>query len=308
MTASTPSNAPAAPSAVAGIVLVTLGYFMLTVNDTIAKLLTETYSTGQIVLFRSVFGLLPAVFLIRREPDGWRSLRVRRWDLHLLRGASYAGAAGTIFFALSQLSLAEAYVILFLAPLFITALSAFLLGERVDRFRWAAVAVGFCGVLAILLPDLLGGSTGFAGWGAAAALAGAFFYALTMVLVRLMGRTETGSATFVWGIALVGVFSLPMIWIGGWVRPTAMDFLLLAALGLIGGVAFLLLTEAFRLYSPALLAPFEYSTLLWGVLFGYWFWSDLPAPTLWVGAAIIIGSGLAVVRRERRLALAAARP
>lgn len=298
----TQSQPPAAAqSALMGIVLVTAGYFLLTVNDTIAKLLTETYSVGQIVLFRSVFGLLPALWLIRREIEGWRSLRVRRWDLHLLRGATYAGAAGSIFFSLSLLSLAEAYAILFLAPLIITALSALLLGEAVDRFRWIAVAVGFAGVMIILAPDI-GGADGFLSLGALAALAGAFCYAVTMVLVRLMGRTETSAAIFFWGIALVGVFAVPMVWIGGWVWPTALDFALLAGLGIIGGIAFLLLTEAFRLHPPALLAPFEYSTLLWGVIFGFWIWGDLPAATVWIGGAVIVASGLAIVNRERRSA------
>ncbi len=302
-----PASHPTAGMVARGIGLFTLAVFLLAVMDVLIKWLSDgnavTYPTGQIVFFRAVFGLIPVLWLIRRA--GPQVLATRHPGQHIVRGLFGAGAAFSFFWAFGQMPLADAYAIAFTAPLFMTALSVPLLGERVGLRRWMAVAVGFVGVLVMLQPDAE--AAGFLSWGAVAAFAGAFCYATHGILIRRMARTDTNEAIILYGalvIATLSAATLPFAFI--WPRP--IDFLMLAATGLVGGFGVLCLTQAFRLAAPAILAPFEYTAMIWGVLFGITIWGDIPSLWVLLGASIVAASGLYILHRETRNRSAAVSP
>ena len=298
MTATSASD-PTAGSVARGIGLFTLAVFLLAVMDVLIKWLSDgntvIYPTGQIVFFRATFGLIPVLWLIRRA--GPQVLATRQPGQHVLRGLFGAGAAFCFFWAFGQMPLADAYAIAFTAPLFMTALSVPLLGERVGIRRWAAVAVGFVGVLIMLQPDA--DATGLLSWGAAAAFGGAFCYATHGILIRRMARTDSNEAIILYGALVIIALSaatLPFAFV--WPRP--IDFLMLAATGLVGGFGVLCLTQAFRLAAPAILAPFEYTAMIWGVLFGITIWGDVPSLWVLLGASVVAASGLYILHRETR--------
>lgn len=292
-----PAAGAVMPTAVRGIALYTLATFLFAVMDAMIKWLAAGYPTMQIVFFRCVFGLLPVMVLILRA-GGFRLIRTGRPWLQLLRGLFILCTTGLFFFAYSQMPLADAYAIAFAAPLFITALSVPMLGEKVGIRRWSAVVVGFVGVMIMLRPGTTDLS-GFFSLGALAALGGTFFYALSATLIRLLSRTESNEAMTLYSTVVAAVGSavfLPF----DFRMPEGSDWLLLIAIGLIGGVAMLIMTEAFRVAPVAVLAPFEYTAMLWAVLFGYWIWGDLPDAWIAVGSTIVVASGLYIVHRETR--------
>jgi drug/metabolite transporter (DMT)-like permease len=298
-----PPIARSAAAPAAGIGLFLLAVFLLAMMDVGIKWLSADYPTMQIVFFRSLFGLVPLLLPILLT-GRWGDLRTRRPLAHLARGLVAVTAAGSFFFALGELPLATVYTIGYSAPLFMTALSVPLLAESVGLRRWAAVLVGFGGVLLAVRP---GFGSDFLSLGAAAALVGAFGYALALVSVRLLSRTETNAAIAVYGTLVMAAVS--GLWTAGrFVMPGPADFALLVGLGLLGGGAALAMVEAFRRSPAAVLAPFEYSTIVWGVAFGYLIWDEVPDAWVATGATVVIASGLYVAQRERgRRPVAAAR-
>ena len=295
MRIATPRSAAARPAT--GIGLFVLSVFLLSLMDVGIKWLSADYPTIQIVFFRSLFGLVPLLLPVALA-GRWSDLRTLRPHWHLARGLVAVIAAFSFFFALRELPLVTVYTIGYSAPLFMTALSVPLLGEAVGIRRWAAVLVGFGGVLLAMTPGF-GGDAGFLSLGAVAALVGAFGYAAALVSIRLLSRTETNAAIAVYGTLVMAVVSglfLP----GRFVVPTPVDFVLLAGLGLLAGTAALAMVEAFRRSPAAVLAPFEYSTMVWGVLFGFLIWHEVPSGWVAAGATIVIASGLYILHRERR--------
>ena len=303
MRSATHRSATAHPAT--GIGLFVLAVFLLSLMDVCIKWLSADYPTIQIVFFRSLFGLVPLLLPVALA-GRWSDLRTLRPHWHLARGLVAVTAAFSFFFALGELPLATVYTIGYSAPLFMTALSVPLLGEAVGVRRWAAVLVGFGGVLLAMAPGF-GGGAGFFSLGAVAALVGAFGYALALVTIRLLSRTETNAAIAVYGTLVMAVVSglfLP----GRFVAPSPIDFALLAGLGLLAGTAALAMVEAFRRSPAAVLAPFEYSTIVWGVLFGFLIWHEVPSGWVAAGATVVIASGLYILQRERsRSPVAAAR-
>jgi len=200
----------------------------------------------------------------------------------------------SFIYAISGMPLSEAYTLFFVAPLMITALSVPLLKETVDTRRWIAVLVGFGGVLIVLRPgfvemDLL----------AIAVLVGATCYALNAISMRILGRTDSTAAMSFWFIAMVavgaGALALP-----DWQPVRVSDAAWLIGMGVTGALGQLLITEAFKCAPVSVIAPFEYSTLFWGVLLDLILWGDLPGPLVFAGAAVIVGSGLYLIHRERQ--------
>lgn len=285
--------APATPAL--GVLLALAAFAMFSAMDTGVKLLGARYHVLQVAWFNSLFALL-AVVAIGLARGGWHRLRPRQWRLHFLRWGVSFGATLAIFWAYPRLPLAEAYAILFAAPLLITALSAPILGERVGWRRWAAVVVGFLGVLVILAP---GG--GVVSWPALVTLGGAVGHALNMLIIRKLGRQAGEEPLEAMGVvgntltALACGLLLPAVW----VTPGPADWALATATGAVGGAAFLLLSAAFRLAPAALLAPFQYSQMLYAILVGWALFADRPSGRVLIGAAIVIGSGLYVLRHER---------
>lgn len=264
--------------------------------DVLIKWLSGDYPILEIVFFRGLFALIPAAWLIRRE-GGFTTLRTSRPARHLVRGIiAFAGMA-LFFHAFSVMPLADAYAIGFSAPLMMTALSLPLLGEAVGPRRSAAVLVGFGGVLVVLWPDLgWGASPGDPGW--IAALAGTACYAVATLMIRDLSRTDGNAAIVFYGTLLTVAFSaaaLPF----GFVMPTATDALLLLAVGLLGGLTTIVVTMAFRIAEAAIVAPFEYTSMIWAVLFGALIWGDVPSAYVLAGSGIIILMALYILRRER---------
>jgi drug/metabolite transporter (DMT)-like permease len=246
----------------------------------------------EIIFFRNAFAFIPVLIYISRT-SGLSILRTDRPGAHLTRSA--VGLTGMIcgFTAVSLLPLTQSTAISFSAPLFMTALSALVLKEPVSPHRWAAVAVGFVGVLIMVHPD----PRQFASVGVLFAIAAAVGSAGAMIAIREISRTEPGPTIvfyFTLAGAVVGLASLPF----GWVVPDAHLLGLLVSAGLIGGTGQLLLTEAIRRAPVAVVAPFDYTQLVWAGLIGFAVWGEQPhLPTL-VGAMVVALSSTYILWRE----------
>ena len=266
---------------------------LISANDAVVKWLTTGLPAGEIMFFRSLFMMIPMGLLAWRF-GGSGALRVRNVPGQLLRGAMAVASAFFFVGALAFLPLADAIAISFASPLFITALARPLLGERVGWRRWAAVVAGFAGVLVMIRP------TGeAANWAALLPLGAALSGALRDLMTRRISATETSVSMLCVSavlITLAGLSSLPL----GWQVPGAADLGLLAVAGfLIGGAQYLAI-EAFRHAEATLVAPFKYTSLLWGVLLGFVVWGDLPDRWMIAGAVPVIGGGLYIWYREAR--------
>ena len=248
----------------------------------------------EIIFFRNAFAFVPVLIYIWRT-SGFEVLKTRRPVGHLTR--SVVGLTGMVcgFTAVSLLPLTQSTALSFSSPLFMTALSALILREPVGRHRWAAVAVGFLGVVIMVHPD----PAHFAGIGVVFALVGALAAAGAMTAIREISRTEPGpTIVFYFTLAgtALGLASLPF----GWVVPDPLTLTLLIGGGLLGGVGQLLLTEALRHATVAVIAPFDYTQLVWASLIGFVVWQEVPQFLTWVGALVVAGSGIYVLWRETR--------
>ncbi len=291
MTLPNPDAAGARRWHAALFMLAAAGLFSL--MDAGLKLLTAHYPPMQISAMRGASSL-PFVLIWALSTVGARSLFRVRWPLHLLRAALGIMMMAPFVYALRTLPLSTAYAIFFVAPLLITALSVPILGERVGPRRWIAIAIGFMGVMVVLRPT----GEGVASLAGLAVLLAALGYAVSAITVRVLARTDSSQAIVVWlmvSMALgAGVLALPQ-----WVPIRAADAWLIAGIGVAGAFGQYTITEAFRRGEASLIAPLEYSALLWGVLLDFSLWNVLPDAMTWVGAAIIVLSGLYLLRRER---------
>jgi len=286
--------ASARSKATTGILLMSIGVASLCVNDAIAKTLTEGYSPIQILFLRNIIAL-PFAMLIALKLGGRDALVTHRPWAHLLRGVLWLIAATLFFTSFIHLGLAEATALIFVMPVFVTAISALVLREDVGWRRWTAVLVGFAGVLIIVRP---GGET----FQAASLLpvTTAFFYALLMLSARWVDARESVWTMMLYLVgagALLSAFVMPLVW----VPPRLEDIWLFLGLALFGTAGITLMTQAFRFAPAAVVAPFDYTALLWATLLGYLFWSEIPDVATYLGAAVIIASGVYIVWRERNL-------
>lgn len=277
---------------VQAIGLMMAAVFLFAVMDAMIKWQGSVYPVLQIVFFRSAFGLLISIGPVLR--DGRRLLATKHPQLHLARAVLGFGALFCFFEAFVRMPFADVYAISFASPLFITALSVPFLGEKVGWRRWSAVGIGLVGVLLMIRPG-----EGVFEAAALIALVGTMCYALAMILVRKLARTDTNIAiVFYFGImaTFLSGLALPFVWI----TPTWLDLLWLALIGIVGGAAQLILTQAFRMAPVSLLTPFEYVAMLWAVLFGWLFWRELPDPYFYTGAPLVVAAGLYILHRETR--------
>lgn len=275
-----------------GIALMLAGIAMFSLNDALGKWLVGTYPVGELLALRSLAALALLAPLLRRA-GGWRALWPREQRrLHGLRLLLAVGEVAGFYWSLRYLPLADVMTIYMAAPLFVTALSAPLLGERVGPRRWAATLVGFLGVLVVLRP-----STAAFGLPALVALAGSLCFAMMMLLTRML--RAAGSVTIIGlqtlGVGLAGALTLPF----AWVPPGSLDLGLLALLGLSALGAHLMVAQSIRLAPAAVVVPFQYTALLWAGGLGLLIWGDVPGPELLAGGAAIVASGLFILHRER---------
>jgi drug/metabolite transporter (DMT)-like permease len=285
-----------------GALCMLASHALFTAMNVLVKELGERIPVVELMVFRSVFALPVLMVILMRSGLGLGSLRTRRFGGHALRAGSGIAAQSCGFFALTLLPLAEQTALGYTQPLFVTMLAIPFLGERVGIHRWSAVAIGFCGVLVIAAGQgafggALGGAAGAPVMGIATAVAQGMFSALTTLLVRQLSATESSTTITLWQSLLMGGFALLLLPFF-WVTPTPLELALLILVGLVGGAAQWLLTEAWASAQVSALAPYSYSALLWSMLFGFLAFGDLPGPAMLAGSVLIVAAGLYILHRE----------
>lgn len=262
---------------------------------------------GQIVFYRSFFAIPPVLLILWWQGNLAGSFRTKNPVGHITRGLVGVASMTLGFFALTRLPLPDAVTLNYAQPLFVVVFSAMFMGETIRIYRWAAVVVGLCGVIVVSWPKL----TLFSGEavmdsrqtiGVFAAFAAAAMSATAMLLVRRLVHTERTSTIVVWFSASASVVALctyPL----GWLSLSPYQIAALIGAGICGGVAQMMMTEAYRFAEASVVAPFEYTSLMLAIIFAYLVFGELPTIYTLVGGAIVIGSGIFIVLRERQLGL-----
>jgi len=274
-----------------GITYMCVGVFFLVALDVAARWLLERYSLLQLVFLRSTFSAA-LILIIVVSRGQLAELRTRRFGWHVIRSVLMAGSMFSFFHALRFIPLADIMIFAFASPLLVTALSRPFLGEAVGPRRWAAVVVGFVGVLIVLRPG-----TGTVHPAAIYALIGVGFYAALGLTARKLSVTET-----TWSLSLY-TFAVPwalagFMGMGSWQAPGVVDWLMFATCGVFGGLGIVFVNAAYQRAPVAIIVPFEYTALVWAVAAGFIFWGEIPDRYAWLGAAVITVSGLYILYRE----------
>jgi len=303
--------------AAGGATILVFGLFLFSIQDVIIKHFSDGYSVLQIVYTRGIFAmiLLLLLFYFMREQI---PLLSKRPLLMICRGLFGFSSYTCYYLAVAAMPLAEVVTITFTMPLFVTAMSAVILRENVGIRRWGAVVVGFAGVSIILSPqgEFNPLAVGFA-------FAAAITYATQTIFTRYLGShdhplTIAFNAIFIFTCAS-GVLSLlmhsgiltvssshPSLAFFGrdWIMPGGFDFLLMLVIGIIAAVGFYCLSQAYCVSEASAIAPFEFTYILWAVLFGFLLWGEIPGPTTFLGIAVLVSSSLYIWYRERHIGLA----
>jgi drug/metabolite transporter (DMT)-like permease len=275
-----------------GIGLMLLSILMFSCGDALGKFMVASYSLGQLLWLRACAALIVLLPMIWRNRADFTRLE-RPW-LQLLRVTLSTVEVAAFFLATVYLPLADVVTYYLACPIFVTALSAIVLRERVGWRRWSAVLIGFCGVLIALRP-----SSQTVSWPAMIALGGSFSFALLMLITRSLRATPDvvlASSQFAGTFALGAVMS-PF----GWITPDLGSLGLFAAAGCISVSALLCVNRSLKLAPASVVVPYQYSMIVWAVMFGYVVFGDKPSIATIAGAAIIIGAGLYIFLRERKL-------
>ncbi len=298
-----------------GAISAMIAVFFFSVNDTAIKFLSGGYALHEVVLIRSVVGLVIILLLIAPLTDGWAIFQTKRLGLHLVRGFCVVMANMTFFLGLAAMPLADAVAIFFVSPLIITVFSVVFLQEKVGPRRWAAIAVGFVGVVIMLRP----GTASFQ-YASLLPLVAAVAYAGLHMLTRLIGRTES-AATMAFYIQIVFIVVCLIIGLAvgdgrfgnqtdpslrfllrAWVWPVASDIPLMLLVGFGVAIGGYFISQAYRVAEAAVVAPFEYLALPLSVLWGIIVFDEWPDAIAYLGMALIFGAGLFIVWREAAVA------
>jgi drug/metabolite transporter (DMT)-like permease len=266
---------------------------MFSLMDTAMKLLAVHYPALQVASLRALSSL-PLVCAYVAWRGGFGTMLQVRPGLHLLRGALGVAMLALFAFGLKQLSLAEAYSIFFIAPALITAMSVLFLKESVNLARWIAIFVGLLGVLVVLRPE----GEGMLTLGGLAILGSAVCYAVSAIAARVQARTNSTRQMMFWLMLLMAIGATTLA-APNWVALDLAHVWLLVGLAISGFFGQLAITEAFSHGEASVVAPFEYSALAWGVAIDWLLWQTLPDRYTLIGAAIIIGSGIYLIRHEK---------
>ena len=280
-----------------GIVAMVAAVGCFSLMDALLKALSASYPAMQVAALRggAALPLVVLYVLWRREVGGL--LKVR-WPLHQLRGVINVAMLALFAYALKELGLAEAYTLFFIAPLLITALSTVVLREKVRAAHWVAIGLGMVGVLVALRPS----QDAFFSLGALAVLGAACGYAVSAITGRVLTRTDSSASLVFWTTVLLALGAGALAW-PRWVAVAQVHWPLVAGLAVTGFLGQLAITEAFRHGQASVVAPFEYTALAWGMGLDWVLWQTVPGYSTLLGGAIIIGSGLYLVRQERTQAV-----
>jgi drug/metabolite transporter (DMT)-like permease len=287
------------------ILIKLLSVLLFAVMSVLVRFVGESIPLGQVVFFRSAFAIVPVMVIYAYRGELGAAVRTGRPFGHITRGLISVAGMFLNFAALARLPLVDATAISFASPLITVGLAAFILKERVRVYRWSAVAVGFGGVVVMLWPylnlaELFAAGSTASTVGATCGITAAFTNAGSVIQTRRLTDSET-TASIVFYFSLIcmlaGLASLPF----AWQTPNPTELIALIAIGVIGGLSHIFLTESYR-YAPAsVVAPFDYVALLWAFFFGYMLFGEIPTLYVYIGAAIVAGSGLYVIWRERRI-------
>lgn len=304
----------------AGITLLVFSLFLFSLQDVVIKFFSDQYSVLQIVFIRGVIAgvlmYMAACFYKTRH-----QLMPNRPRLSILRGLCGFVSYTTYYLAVASLPLAEVVAIVFTAPLFVTVMSAIFLREEVGPRRWAAVVVGFIGVLVMLGPSGGVDEKGFDSLGIVLSLIAAICYACQSILTRYLSDKDTPlslafstTATFTIASGLLSIIvaiglisqtsshpSLAFL-VRDWAMPESIGLALMIFLGFNGAVAFFCMAKSYSVAPASTIAPFEYTYMIWAVMFGFFLWGEIPRLTTLIGVAILIASSLYIWQRERQLA------
>ncbi len=281
-----------------GALLMLASTALFTIMGALVKVVGERIPFFEIMFFRSILAL-PVVLLIVLRMGGGASLATQRFPQHVLRAMTGTAAMSCSFFALTVLPLAEQTALTFTTPIFVTLLAIPLLGEKVGIHRFGAVGLGFVGILVIALGKgaFMGPMDPWIIFGMVVAVMHGVFSAATTLLVRSLSATERSTTIVLWqSVLMTGftVLTLPFVW----VTPSGAEWLLLLAIGLVGGVAQVMLTEAFASAQVSSLGAYSYTGILWAVLLGWFFFGEQPGIATFIGSGLIVVAALYIMRRE----------
>lgn len=273
----------------AGMVIMLLGDFLFSLNDAMGKWLVASFAVGQVLFLRSVGSAIILVPMVARRPLS-ELYRVEQPVNQVLR-VTFATLDLSLFYAaVTYLPLADVMTFYMAGPIYVAAISHFFLGERIGWRRWLAVFLGFVGVVIALRP-----STAMLSWPSVFGLVGSFGFAMTIVYNRMLRATS--DATLVTWQAVVALIVGAVLSIGNWSPVTFPQLLALLLLGVVASAGHLLITRSLKMAPASVLAPLQYTLLIWAVILGWLFFGDLPDTQTWIGAGIIIGSGLFIFHR-----------
>lgn len=298
---------------IAGILILSAGAFVFSIQDTLIKWISGTYPISQLLAVRSLVGFIPLLILTHYD-GGLAAIRTRRLGAQLLRSLLLFLAYGSYYLAISAVPLAEAVSLYYSTPLFIVALSGPLLQERIGLGRWLSVCFGLIGVVVICRPGV-----GVFDPAALLAVVSAAFYAAAQVMARMMGPTESASVMSLYqnavnfsGAIVVGLITGSGLYGAGdhhpaaqfllraWVMPDLVDLLIMISTGFIAAIGSWCLAHAYRTAEATVVAPFEYTAIVWAVMWGFLFWDETPGLHTLIGIAMIVAAGFYVLRAARR--------
>jgi drug/metabolite transporter (DMT)-like permease len=287
-----------------GITLKVVSALAFTLMSAGLKTVSDRYPTGQIVFFRSFFALIPLLAWLAWRGSLIDAIRTDNVVGHCLRGFIGTVSMALTFSALFYLPLHDSIAIGYASPLIVVVMAALFLNEKVRIYRWSAVGVGFVGVMIMLSPHLgTSVATGATSTiGAGLALMGAVAAAGASIQVRRLTQTEKTGAIVFYFSAMSAALGFCTILLG-WKLPPLWDFILFVTTGILGGVGQILMTQSFRHADASIIAPFEYTTMIWAIILGWFLFGDLPGWAVIAGGVLVAGSGLFVIWREHRLGL-----
>ena len=282
----------AAPPVLRGILLMCIATVFFSTMHVLVRYVARDVPPLQIAFLRNIFGVI--VFAPLLMSSGLAFLRTRRIGLHAVRGVLNSVAMLMFFTGLAMTPVARVTALAFSAPIFTAVLSVIFLGERFRIRRWLAIVAGFAGTLIILRPGMIP-----ADLGSILVVSSALVWAVTMIVIKVLSRTDSSFAITAYMNIFLSIFSLgPALWV--WVTPPPDMWVWLVAIGILGTIAQLALSQALKETEPTAVMPFDFLKLVWATLLGLWVFGELPDLYTWIGALVVFASGFFIAYREHQ--------